>query len=798
MPPILLHPPKRPRAPGSFYRRWNWRRQVIASGTRLFVGGFLVLLFWAGWYMANRGFGRQFRVSVVEELRKHGIDASVRRLTLDPFRGLVAQDLRIYEPNNREHPLAAISEVSLDINYAALLHRQPFLNSIDVTNADLTFPSSKADPRAPKAELKHFRAHIYFPPEQIFIRQAEGIFNGVRISATGQLLKRADYQSRGGLDEAELRARMELLQRLAQELSKCTFAGGPPSLQVKFSGDVAQMEDAHVEATLSGERIQREGYEMRALALAADWSNRTLSLKQCEWTDNAGAFSGRGSWEARTKAGEFEARSSIAAKQFLDAFGFGNLVSDLQLNSAPALEFSGKADFSAPVPRWSVLGHLQVENFSYRSIPLLGLATAFSWDGERTMLQELRLRHASGELQAELLIAPGDFRLDVQSTLNPADFRALADHDLQSFLSEWEFPRAPTARMELRGSSTQPDSWTGEGSIEVGRARFRGVWFNNASAKLHLAQGALAFRDLRVVRDEGMGTGDFVYDYTHHEVRLANIRTHLHPASAIYWIEPKLFKIVAPYKFHGTPAITAEGVVQYRGGKNTHLALTVEAPGGMDYLFLGKTLSFERVKGDLLVTDDRVQLAKMEGTLFGGTVRGAADISTAEGDPHYSAEVALEGVNFPRLTELYFKYETSQGQLAGNYRWTGLGDDARTMRGTGDIKVSNGNVFAIPVLGPISGLVAAVIPGAGYSVAKQATASFTIKEGVIHTDDFKVSGKLFGLVGHGDIHFLEDRLNMDIRIHAGGAGILLTPVYSLFEYKGEGSLAKPNWHPKNF
>jgi len=27
---------------------------------------------------------------------------------------------------------------------------------------------------------------------------------------------------------------------------------------------------------------------------------------------------------------------------------------------------------------------------------------------------------------------------------------------------------------------------------------------------------------------------------------------------------------------------------------------------------------------------------------------------------------------------------------------------------------------------------------------------------------------------------------------------LLTPVYSLFEYKGEGSLSKPNWHPKNF
>ena len=34
---------------------------------------------------------------VVEELQKRGIEASVRRLTLDPFRGLIAQDVRIYD-----------------------------------------------------------------------------------------------------------------------------------------------------------------------------------------------------------------------------------------------------------------------------------------------------------------------------------------------------------------------------------------------------------------------------------------------------------------------------------------------------------------------------------------------------------------------------------------------------------------------------------------------------------------------------------------------------------------------------
>ena len=49
----------------------------------------------------------------------------------------------------------------------------------------------------------------------------------------------------------------------------------------------------------------------------------------------------------------------------------------------------------------------------------------------------------------------------------------------------------------------------------------------------------------------------------------------------------------------------------------------------MDYVFLGKTLPFDRVTGRLLFTDDRVQLSDVEGALFGGAVRGNADISLA-------------------------------------------------------------------------------------------------------------------------------------------------------------------------
>src|SRR3954471_11181821 len=108
MPSTLLDAPERPRVSRSRYRRWTWRQQLAASGLRLSLFALLATFVWGGWYLANKGFGRQWRLRVVEELRKRGVEASVHRLTLDPFRGLVAQGVRIYDFNNRDTPLASI------------------------------------------------------------------------------------------------------------------------------------------------------------------------------------------------------------------------------------------------------------------------------------------------------------------------------------------------------------------------------------------------------------------------------------------------------------------------------------------------------------------------------------------------------------------------------------------------------------------------------------------------------------------------------------------------------------------
>ena len=784
--------------PSTHYRRRSRRRRIALKLLRL---AFLVAIFGivaGGYYLAKRGFGREWRSRVVEELHKRGVEAYIGRLMLDPFRGLVAKNVRIFDYKNRENTLALLSEVSLDINYAALIHHQPFLSALDVRDAQITFPLKTAGGRADRAQLTDFRAHVYFPPEQIYVSQAEGILCGIRISATGQLIKRENYQPSPPISPEEWQRHLSTAQRVLNELQKFRFPVAAPSLQLEFSGDIAEIEKAHLEATLHGDRLQRSRYEMRDLSAAAEWNNQHLNIAHCEWSDRNGRFAGRADWNSKTNTANFEARSSLNLKAFLDAFGLGGPFAGTEFQSPPLVEISGSGNFGPDRFRPKIIGHAAFGQFTYKKARFSDLTADFSWDGERTLVRDLRVRHQTGQLKADLFDAPSDFRLNIESTISPDAVRPLVSVELNEFLQEWQWQRSPAVRLEIRGTDRNPENWRGEGTVALGRSRFQGAWMNSADTKIHFADGALTCEDFHVARDEGVGTGSFTYDFKKHEVRVSNIKSSLNPAEAISWIDLKLLKTVAPYKFRRPPAATANGVYQFRGGKNTRLEIKVDGGGGMDYVFLGKTLSFDRVSGRLLYTNDRLQITDLRGVLLGGTLRGNADISLARNDPHYRARVSVSELNFPSLTDLYFNYKTAQGVLNGTYDFTGLGTDWRTMRGDGKVEVSNGNVFAIPIFGPLSGILNAIVPGSGYSIARNATANFKVEKATIHTDDFEAAGALFSMLGHGDIHFLDDKLDFSMRLNMKGPGVLLTPVYKLFEYAGTGSLKKPDWHPKVF
>jgi hypothetical protein len=338
------------------------------------------------------------------------------------------------------------------------------------------------------------------------------------------------------------------------------------------------------------------------------------------------------------------------------------------------------------------------------------------------------------------------------------------------------------------------------GNLAMGASRFRGVGFNALKASLSLKNGELAFHDFRIERPEGKGSGSIVVDFLKDEVRLVNVETTLIPPDVAIWVDSSLVlhRSLTPYRFKNRPALRLNGTVQTRGGSDrTRLSIAVDGSGGMEYTFLGKNLYSPNIRADLLILKDRLKISNLKASLYGGKAQANADISLILAQGDYTADIRLQDVDFPSVTKLYFDYDTSKGKLDGFYKFAGRGDSFKTIDGSGVLRVTEGDVLAIPVLGPFSGIFSEILPGIAYNYAKEASSSFTTKDGIISTDDFIAQGKAFLMLGNGKLNVVEDKMKFNIRINAQGtAGLLLSPVSHLFEYVSDGALSNPTWRPK--
>ncbi len=138
--------------------------------------------------------------------------------------------------------------------------------------------------------------------------------------------------------------------------------------------------------------------------------------------------------------------------------------------------------------------------------------------------------------------------------------------------------------------------------------------------------------------------------------------------------------------------------MQFDGGRNSHLVTDVSAPGGMDYAFLKKNLPFQSIAGQVVFTEDRMWLNELHGDIFGGEATGGLDLALGHAKD-YTASIDVKNLDFARLTKLYFDYDTSKGELSGDYRFTGTSDDARTLHGMGTLERGSRQRVCHPVHG---------------------------------------------------------------------------------------------------
>ena len=773
----------------------HWLRYAAATlftGLAVFfVIGIPVLLVITSTY----GLGDGVRKRAEEVLGGEFYKITVARVLFNPMRGFILDQLQIHDRATIPRLVASADRLAVSVNLESLVRRQVRLERIFLRDATLDIPLGSSE--EPRLRLDHVRGLILCPPEQFRLTAASFEVAGISVKVAGTFLNPKKFSPKPVSPQGPGNVALTI-DSIQKQLKSVKWGMPAPTITIQASGDLSDTESLRVEsATFRSGPGEWHGARIQDALLDLRYEGRKLMLDKAVIDDGMGILQATG-WA------DFAANK--AALEFAGAFNAG-IIPVLLLANDKAVDWKWidpvrlSGSFSAVWKEGPLVldGNALLESgrFRYREVTIDTVSAGVALREGKVLLRDFHLAGDPGSLDADLLIGPGDNRVRLKASIYPAKLTAAVSGKTAEALSAMDFKDPLNISFEGSSPGKDPLLIKGTGDLDLGKAAMRGAGIDSLSSKFQVADGALDFRDIVVKIGEGRGKGEFIYDFKNWEGRLPEVHSTLDPVKVMTWIDPRIADVLKDYRFRKSPELHVSGRVGLRNPEKNDLRIEINAPAGLGYTLIKKELPFGATSGSVLVKGQKIIVDIPKAKLFGGDVSLKADVAVAPGENSYGASVHLEDVDFQTLAKLYFDYDESSGMLTADYAFRAIGGNDRAMTGKGNLRIKNGKVLAMPILGPLSLLLNEVIPGFGYQTARNASSDFTVANGVINTRNLLIQGTGFNMIGHGDIYYLDDRMNMNIRLNAQGLpGVALFLVSKALEYESVGSAKHPKWRPK--
>ncbi|MEM7145753.1 MAG: AsmA-like C-terminal region-containing protein [Verrucomicrobiota bacterium] len=799
-----------------------FKRFALLTGVMI-----VALAAWGAFYAYDKGFTKKWRRAVHEEFQKRGIEADIGKLTLDPFEGLVARDVRLYLDPSRRNLLAEVSRVSLDIDVLRLFKKEFFLNTIDIRNADLSLPVDPADEKSTRLDIKDFNARILMPENRIEISQAHGDLHGVHINLRGSLFKPSGLESKtdasapgsgnstsaandgGAKTLAVLKSQRKTIHTIVTELEKLQhLPDNPPVLTLTVNGDLDDPDNLTATMQLSGTRLSRDDYECNELNALIELNRATLTLKELILKDDSGELTAQANYTIGDPVVHFKAQSSIDLHRLASHFVNYPALGEVIFYEPPEVYVEGEyhlePDPGRAGPPLFLVGSLQCNKVASRGVIFEGLNVDFGVDRDLYYLRNIKLTHETGASTGTALVDAEGIKYEAEIKMDPRVFMPFVRTEgTRKFLGYCGFNEESTIFCSFRGTGPElsPKTWTSTGEIDVRNLKYNDVPVERAELDIDINGVEHVYRNVRITRKEGTFTADEIQHHTLTKVTsFDNAVSTVWPTEFLMCFAHKVAEKLKPYRFSSPPECRISGVADPLNRTQTDLHLNFSSNGATNYTLLGATLPFQNARGALHFKGDALAQSRLEAGLFGGQTIAQLAINNLSTTKNYSCTLDVKAVRFEQLSGTYSDYEETKGELTGFFDFTGHGDDYSTLAGKGKASITNGNLFSIPLLGPLSPLISDLFKDkkAGHSIAREASASFVLQNGTIATEDFEAHTNSFRIRGSGSVNYAKDIVDFHVRMNAKGApGILLFPVSMLLEYSCEGTMSDPVWRAKN-
>ncbi len=507
-------------------------------------------------------------------------------------------------------------------------------------------------------------------------------------------------------------------------------------------------------------------------------------------------------------------------------------------------------------------GKVKFGMFTTRGEVFDGLTASFGVTPGGYYIRDAMLRHKSGTLSLQAMLQQLEgFKYRAVLKMDPHAFLPFASAEAaRDWIQRFEFSENSTIYADITGSGSDASlaACLNRGRIDLREFKFRGIEFESWTGDVEFFNRKQIFRNVLLIPRHGRAAADEVLvDLDSRSVRLTKVRGKLDPIPVTSCFARTTAEALAKYRFGPDTEVELDGVIGFAAQTLTDFTIEFNSPAApVTYPLFQRDLAIHGAAGKFVIKNGNLGYS-VAGRLFGGPMQAtgnvtlgvgnkgfnvnlqaaefrhsvlgkdlplrdlkAAIISTSERTPYditatvlggsmtlkgeleshdlFDGELQVSGIDFQEFATLYAPGNESEGDITGHFNCSGQLGNWKRLKGEGVMIIVNGNLYAIPVLGPLTPLLGSVLPGQikGYNVAREANCNFSVADGVITTTDFEALTSAFRIVASGTANFIDDEIDFTAQARVRGLpGLVLRPVSELLEFKGEGSLAKPAWRP---
>ena len=364
-------------------------------------------------------------------------------------------------------------------------------------------------------------------------------------------------------------------------------------------------------------------------------------------------------------------------------------------------------------------------------------------------------------------------------------------------------------------------TWEMNGACNLGQSVYNGVHIRNGTTRFGFDPQGLQLSNTKLtfdysdyfLRDRHGGplTTELDIEHLHYDpknetTKIVNLQGRAWPGPLLRIADHGTAEYIEELLgFRELPTLKASGHFDHsEDGADTLINIDIENPGVTDYEFLGKALQLRGFSAKITSKTGHHDISDLKFQTFRGSGAGALTVEeNPQGKTLIEGGIRWDNMSLSEIGQKFSFEKEALGTITGRMDFRTFAGDTGSLNGKGVIGLKNGQLFNVPIFGPLS-LPLGTILGKEYSheQARDASATFIVKDGAVFTKDLLTSTPSTTFVGEGFIDLSKDEMDLTMRMNARGLLGLMTlplaPLRGLFQFRGQGPLKQPVWRSAPF